>query len=188
MLVRGATLALVSWAGCCLAGGWLWGCAGGRSRACTTKVTPEVCETPAQLRTDGVAPVVWVPEAELELTAQPLVDGRYWLLQRALDCGGDFVPPPETLRLQSMLEIRGCVARITTIPEEGAEPQVSVSTFNYGADGGLELTDACSAGASEAVPTRHGFDGTTLQLPISVELSGADGKPHACSGFDTYQL
>lgn len=181
MLVRGATLALVSW---CL----LWGCGGESSRACTTKVTPEVCETAGNLRTDGVAPVVWVPEPQLELTPEPLADGRYLLQQRAVNCGAEFVPPPETLRLQSMAEIRGCVLRITSISEQGSEPQVSVSTFNYAADGALELSDACSAGPSAAVPTRYGFDGTTLQLAISVELPGADGNAHTCSGFDTYLL
>jgi hypothetical protein len=182
MLVRGATLALVSWAVLLAA------CNDEGARACTTKVTADVCETPANLRTDGVAPVVWVSEPELELSPEPLVDGRYLLLQRALDCGADFVTPPETLRLQSLVEVRGCVLRVTSISEEGAEPRVSVSTFNYGADGVLELTDACSAEASEAVPTRYGFDGSTLQLPVSVELPGAGGSSHACSGFDSYAL
>lgn len=208
MLVRGATLALVSGAGCRLLGSWpsaywfvggwllggwllgcsLLGCGDESAPACTTKVTPEVCETPANLRTDGVAPVVWVADPELELLPEPLVDGRYLLLQRSLSCGSDFLPPAETLRLQSMVEVQGCVLRVTSIGEEGAEPRVSVSTFNYGAEGVLELSDACSAGPSEPVPTRYGFDGTTLQLPVSVELSGADGTSHACSGFDSYAL
>jgi len=188
MLVRGATLALVSWAGCWLSGGLLSGCGDEGTRACTTNVTPEVCQTPAHLRTDGVAPVVWVSEPQLELTPEPLADGRYLLQQRAVDCGGDFVPPPETLRLQSMVEVKGCVLRVNSISEEGAEPQVSVSTFNYAAGGALELTDACSVGPSEAMPTQYGFDGTTLQLPVSVELSGADGSAHACTGVDTYEL
>ena len=98
------------------------------------------------------------------------------------------MPPPQTLHLQSMAEISGCVLRVTSISEQGAEPRVSVSTFNFGADGVLEMRDACSEGRNEAVPTRYGFDGATLQLPVSIELSGADGGSHACSGFDTYAL
>jgi hypothetical protein len=165
----------------------LAGCSDEASRACTTRVTPGVCETPANLRTDGVAPVLWVPEPQLELMPQPLADGRYLLLQRALNCGEDFSPPAQTLRLQALAEISGCVLRVTSI-EEGAAPEVSVYTFDYGADGALQLSDACSAGAGETVATRYGFDGTRLQLEVGVELPGLDGSTHACSGFDTYEL
>lgn len=188
MLVRGATLALVSWAGCWLLGCGLLGCGDQATRACTTTVKPEVCDTPANLRTDGVAPVVWVTGPQLELTPEPLVDGRYLLERRALSCGADFVPPPQTLRLQSMAEISGCVLRITSIGEEGAEPQVSVATFTYAADGALKLKDACSAAATDVAPTLYGFDGITLQLPVNVEVAGADGNSRVCSGFDSYAL
>jgi hypothetical protein len=131
---------------------------------------------------------MWVQEPQLELTPQPLIDGRYVLTRRTLSCAGDFVPPADPQRVQGMVEVSGCVLRITFIGAQGSEPQVTVATFNDASDGMLELMDACSAGPPELMPTAYGFDGTTLQLPVSVELSGADGSAHASGGFYTYQL
>jgi hypothetical protein len=182
MLVRGATLALISWAG-----SWLAGCGDPGSSACTTRVTPEVCETPANLRMAGLAQVTWVTELQPELTPAPLVDGRYLLTERTLACGQDFVPPLSPLRVQGVVEVQGCVLRLTSIAAESAEPQVSVSTFRSRTDGMLELKDACS-GSGEGTALRYGFDGATLLLPVSLELPGADGSAHACSGFDSYVL
>ena len=200
MLARGATLALDSWgmlragvpvaAGFLAAGlvGALGGCGDESSRACATTVSPEVCATPGNLRAAGTVQVMWVAEPQLELGPEPLADGRYLLTGRALSCGADFSPPAEALHVQGAVEISGCVLRATSISAEGAEPEVSVATFSYGADHTLELSDACSASPSEAMAQRYGFDGTTMQLPISVDLLGGDGNSYPCSGVDTYEL
>ena len=181
MLVRGATLALISWAVALAA------CSNDGARACATQVAPEVCATPGSLRGAEAVAVLWVAEPPIELSPEPLSDGRYVQTGRSLGCGEGFSPPAEPHSVTGVLEVSGCVLRRTFVTTPATEPQVSVVTFDYAPDGSLALKDACSSAPAAAVVAPYGFNGTTLQLSVSTEETGADGNAYSCSGVDTYE-
>lgn len=181
MLVRGATLALVS---CVVT---LAACSEQGARACATQVAPAVCETPGSLRGAEAVPVIWGAEPQIELAPEPLSDGRYVQTGRSLGCGEAFSPPAQPPSVTGVLEVSGCVLRRAFVTAPGAAPQVTVATFDYGSDGSLALKDACSSAPAASVTARYGFDGMTLQLSVSSEETSADGTSYSCSGVDTYE-
>ena len=171
-----------------LAASSLGACAGKGSGACATKVTPEVCETPANLR--GVEPVqeTRVVAPAPQLVPEPLIDGRYVQTARTRYCEQDYQPLLEQGgNVQAVTEISGCVLR-STIVAAGEQPLVFVLTFRYAADGTLDVTPACSGDKTPVLGRQYGFDGTTLQFPSSSDESDSDGLIHTCERIDSFEL
>jgi hypothetical protein len=158
------------------------------SGACATQVTPEVCETPANLR--GVEPVQQsrVTATAPELVAEPLIDGRYAQTALTLYCAEDFQPLVEGRSVQALAELSGCVMRITLVAPDLEQPQVSVLTFRYAAGGTLDWTPACSSEPAPVLGRRYGFDGTTLQLANDWEETDTNGQIQRCERIDTFEL
>ena len=166
----------------------LGACAGKGSGACGTRVTPEVCETPANLR--GAEPVqqTRVSAAAPELVPEPLIDGRYVQTALTLYCGEDFQPSVEGRSAQAVTEIRGCVLRATLVVPGLDPPYVDVRTFRYAEDGTLDLSPACSTDQTPVLGRQYGFDGTTLQFPSSAQETDVDGQLHTCDRIDSFEL
>jgi hypothetical protein len=155
-----------------------------------------VCQTPAQLR--GAEPILenWTSAPAPELVGQPLLEGRYVQTARTLYCARQYDPPPVLSSVQGVLEIRGCVIRVTVYLGDAEQPLVGVRSFDYRADGALDLQLECAAEAQDVERAPYGFDGTTLLLPGSVASSlpngsgvhGPAGEGYDCQTLDSWQL
>jgi hypothetical protein len=155
---------------------------------CATAVAVEVCDTPSNLR--GAEPVqdAWTSAPAPELAGQPLAEGRYVLTARTHYCveGGAL---PDFVRLtKRVVEVSGCVLRVTTqlLPDE--ETYVGVTTFNYAADGSLDETVECVGGERPKSGRRFGFDGTTLELGDASEFNGPPEPGRDCATIETLEL
>ena len=158
------------------------------SGRCATTVTAEVCQTPALPRDAERVHETWTSAAAPELVGQPLLDGRYVQTARTLYCAEPYAPPPVLSSVQGILEISGCVMRVTTFLNDAEQPLIGVRSFDYRADGTLDLHLECATEQQDIVGARYGFDGTTLRMPNSSGAHGPDDQAYACDSIDTWEL
>ncbi|MEO8185387.1 MAG: hypothetical protein ABI895_41795 [Deltaproteobacteria bacterium] len=176
----------------------LEGCADAKSTgACAIAVTPEVCQTPATLRGAERVSETWTSAAAPELVPEPLLDGRYMQTARTLYCTEQYDPPPVLSSVQGVLEISGCVIRVTAFLGDAERPLVAVRSFDYRADGTLDLHLECATEEQDIRGARYGFDGTTLhtsdafgrgRMPNSSGARGPDDPTYSCDYIDTWEL
>jgi hypothetical protein len=158
------------------------------SGACAVAVTPEVCETPANLRGAERVSETWTSEPAPELVGEPLLDGRYVETARTLYCAEKYDPPPVLSSVQSVLEISGCVIRVTAFLGDAEQPLIGVRSFVYRADGTLDLHLECASEPQDILGAPYGFDGSTLRIPNSSGAHGPDGEGYDCQTIDTWEL
>jgi len=165
-------------------------CGESETNGCATVVSAEVCETPSNLR--GAEPVqeTWSSEPAPELVAQPLFDGRYVLTARTHYCSTFQAPSAAASSVQSVMEVKGCVLRATSMLSPGELASASAGTFEYAGDGTLELRVVCPAELRATTLSRYGFDGTTLHLAASAENTDAEHQAEGCErlDLDTFEL
>jgi hypothetical protein len=170
----------------------LLGCAEAKgSGACATTVTPEVCATPANLRGAERINETWTSAAAPELVPEPLLDGRYVQTARTFYCTEQVDPPPQLSSVQGVLEISGCIMRLTVFFGADEQPLVGVRSFDYRADGTLDVRLECATERQAVSGARYGFDGSTLLLPSvpnGTLASSPDGPAYTCDAIDTWEL
>jgi hypothetical protein len=158
------------------------------SGGCAVAVTPEVCETPANLRGAERVSETWTSEPAPELVGEPLLDGRYAQTARTLYCAEAYEPPPVLSSVQGVLEVSGCVIRVTTFLGDAEQPLVGVRSYEYRADGTLDLHLECAAEPQDILAVPYGFDGSTLRMPSSSGAQAPDGQAYDCQTIDTWEL
>jgi hypothetical protein len=77
---------------------------------------------------------------------------------------------------------------VTAFLGDAEQPLVGVRSFEYGADGTLDLHLECAAEPQDIVGAPYGFDGSTLRLPNSSAAHGPDGEGYDCQYVDTWEL